>query len=402
MFLFSTIRMSFSNLRANAMRTFLTMLGVIIGISSIIALLTIGEGVTDSVINQLAGLDGNRATVTIEDRTVKKGFTDEELARFASLEGVDGVSPSLQSYRTLTLFPDLTQSKYDGVYTTSKRVKGVDDFYFSTYNRNAGLVAGRGITDDDVRFRTNVCVLGYDLWQSLYGNYLPIGETMKINNTECAIVGVMNKIVGLDTSGNNAVIVPYTTAVQTFSMGLPHSFDVVFRSASESEAVILRVRELCAELLNSPRGEGYSVVNQAELVDMVMTITDLVLGMLAGIAVIALIVGGIGIMNMMLVTVTERTSEIGLRKALGARPSVILLQFLTEAIIISLVGGIIGVVFGVGISCLAALLIGYEFVYNPVTIGLSLLFSLAVGVVFGILPARRAAKMNPIEALRAQ
>ena len=117
--------------------------------------------------------------------------------------------------------------------------------------------------------------------------------------------------------------------------------------------MIARVRDLCAELLNSPRGEGYSIVNRAELMDMVMTITDLVLGMLAGIAVIALIVGGSGIMNMMLVTVSERTNEIGLRKALGARPSVILLQFLTEAVIISLFGGILGVVFGIGISFLA-------------------------------------------------
>lgn len=402
MFLFSTIRMSLSNLRANAMRTFLTMLGVIIGISSIIALLTIGEGVTDSVINQLAGLDGNRATVTIEDRTVKKGFTDEELVRYASLEGVDGVSPSLQSNCMLTLFPSLTKSKFDGVYTTARRVKGVDDFYFSTYNRNTGMYAGRSISDDDVRFRTNVCVLGYELWQKLYGNYLPIGEIIKVNNTECVVIGVMNKLVGIDTSGNNALLVPYTTAVQTFGMGLPYSFDVVFSSGEEAEAVISRVRDLCAELLNSPRGEGYSIVNRAELMDMVMTITDLVLGMLAGIAVIALIVGGIGIMNMMLVTVTERTNEIGLRKALGARPSVILLQFLTEAVIISLFGGILGVIFGIGISFLASLLIGYTFIYNPVTLVLSLLFSLAVGVIFGLLPARRAARMNPIEALRAQ
>ena len=134
---------------------------------------------------------------------------------------------------------------------------------------------------------------------------------------------------------------------------------------------------------------------------MVVTITDLVLGMLAGIAVIALMVGGIGIMNMMLVTVSERTAEIGLRKALGARPSVIMLQFLIEAVIISLFGGIIGVLLGLGASYIASLLIGYSFSFNPMTVMLALLFSLAVGVIFGLLPARRAAKMNPIEALRS-
>ncbi|MBO7293146.1 MAG: ABC transporter permease [Clostridia bacterium] len=400
--LWNTIRMSFSNLRANAARTFLTMLGVVIGISSIIALLTIGQGVTDSVIDQLSGLGGNRASVSITDRTVKKGFTDGELEQFAALPGVDGVAPTLSGTRVLTLSPELTKSKYDGVYTTGRRVMGVNDYYFSTYTKNAGMHLGRSITVDDVRYRTNVCVLGYDLWQRLYGNYSPIGEVIKVNNTDCTVIGVMNKLVGLDVSGNSALIVPYTTAVETFAMGLPTGFDVVIASSADTDEVIRRVGEVCADLLNSVNGTGYAIVNQEELLNMVLTITDLVLGMLAGIAVIALVVGGIGIMNMMLVTVSERTAEIGLRKALGARPSVILLQFLTEAVIISLLGGVLGVAFGIGISYLASVLIGYVFVYNPATVLLAVFFSLFVGVLFGILPARRAAKMNPIEALRSQ
>jgi putative ABC transport system permease protein len=383
------------------MRTFLTMLGVVIGISSIIALLTIGQGVTDSVVDQLAGLGGNRATVTILDTTVKKGFTESELERFAAIEGVNGVAPTLSGYRVITLMPGLTQSKFDGVHTTSRRVMGVTDYYFSSFTKNAGMYLGREISVHDVRDRTNVCVLGYELWQKLYGNYSPIGEVIKINNTECTIIGVMNKLVGIDVSGNNAVLVPYTTAIETFKMGLPTSIDVVIESAGETEEVIGRVSEFCARLLNSTEGQGYIIVNQKELLDMVLTITDLVLGMLAGIAVIALVVGGIGIMNMMLVTVSERTAEIGLRKALGARPGVILLQFLTEAIIISLFGGVIGVGFGVGISYVAAILIGYNFALNLPAILLAAVFSFVVGVVFGLLPARRAARMNPIEALRS-
>lgn len=401
MFLLSTIRMSLSNLRANAMRTFLTMLGVIIGITSILALLTIGQGVTDSVIDQLSGLGGNRATVSINDTTVKPGFTDEELARFAALEGVDGVAPRLSSYRTITLLPELTKSNYDSAYTTSRRVMGVNDFYFSTYTKNTGMVYGRSISTDDVKYRTNVCVLGYELWQRLYGNYCPVGEVVMVNNTACTVIGVMNKLVGIDVSGNDSVIVPYTAAVQTFAMGLPDSFDVVINSGYDADEVIARVELLCTTLLNSGTGNSYSIVNQEEVLDMVLTITDLVLGMLAGIAVIALVVGGVGIMNMMLVTVSERTAEIGLRKALGARPGVILLQFLVEAVIISLFGGIIGVLLGLAASYIASLLIGYVFTFNPMVAMLALLFSLAVGVVFGLLPARRAAKMNPIEALRS-
>ena len=402
MFFLSTIRMSLANLRANAMRTFLTMLGVVIGITSILALLTIGQGVTNSVIEQLAGLGGSRATVEIENNTLKKGFTEEELERFAALEGVDGVAPRLVSYRAVTLLPENTNSNYGDPYTVGMPVIGVNDFYFSTYTKNVGMKGGRSISVDDVRYRANVCVLGYELWRELYGNYLPIGETLMVNNTACTIIGVMNQLVGVDISGNSAVVVPYTTAMYTFSMGLPDSFDVEINADYDVSEVIARVRELCATLLNSPKGEAFSIVNQQAILDMVLTITDLVLGMLAGIAVISLVVGGIGIMNMMLVTVSERTSEIGLRKALGARPSVIMLQFLIEATIISLLGGLIGVLLGLGASYLASVLIGYTFTFNPGIALLALLFSLAVGVVFGLLPARRAAKMNPIEALRSK
>ena len=402
MFFLSTIRMSFSNLRANAMRTFLTMLGVIIGITSIIALLAIGQGVTDSVIDQLAGLGGNRATVSIEDKTIKKGFTESELAQFAALDGVEGVAPILSSGRVVTLLPEQTNSNFDGPVSSGRRVMGVNDFYFSTYTKNAGMLYGRSITADDVRFRTNVCVLGYELWQKLYGNYSPVGETILIQNTPCTIIGVMNQLVGIDVSGNSAVIVPYTTASQALGMGLPDSFDVVISASYKTDDVIESIKNLCARLLGSSSDrEMYEVVNQEEILDMVLTITDLVLGMLAGIAVIALVVGGIGIMNMMLVTVSERTAEIGLRKALGARPGVILLQFLIEAIIISLFGGIIGITLGFGASYIASVLIGYTFKFNPLIAMLALLFSLAVGAIFGLLPARRAAKMNPIEALRA-
>lgn len=399
---FSMIKMSFKNLKNNAMRTFLTMLGVIIGIASIIALLTIGQGVTNSVIDKISGLGGNNLTVSINNKNVKKGFSESELQLFADIDGVSGVSPSLSVSKMLVLMPELTTSKYDGIYTKSARILGVSEYYFSNSNNQKGVAYGRGISPFDVSSATNVCVLGYERWQQLYGNYLPIGETLKIENVEFTIVGIMNKTVGLDTTANNAVLVPYTTAINSLKTGLPTSLDVYFESAEVSDKVIVAVDALCAELLNSPDGSYYSLVNQKEVTDVVLTVTDLVLGMLAGIAVISLIVGGIGIMNMMLVTVSERTSEIGLRKALGARPSVILYQFLTESVILSSIGGILGIGFGMLISYLASVAIGYTFTYSVSTILLAALFSLFVGVVFGILPAKRAAALNPIDALRSQ
>ncbi len=399
--LLTTLRMSFTNLKNNKMRTFLTMLGVVIGITAIISLLTIGEGVANSVINKISGLGGNRLTVSITNTATKSGFTAEEFDRFTSIDGVTGISPSLSAGKAIVLIPNETKSKYDEVYTDAQRVMGVSDDYFTANTQNVGMLLGRSITEDDITHVANVCVIGYNRWQRLYNNYNPVGETIRINNVPCTIIGVLNQVVGLDTAANNAILVPYTTATRTFGMGLPRSFDVIFRSADVGESVKAEVSALCSELLNSRGGSGYSIVDQQELADVVLTVTDLVLGMLAGIAIISLIVGGIGIMNMMLVTVTERTAEIGLRKALGARPSVILVQFLTEAIMLSLAGGVIGVLLGVGISYIASIIIGYTFTYKMSTILLAAGFSLAVGVIFGIIPARRAAKLNPIDALRS-
>ena len=308
----------------------------------------------------------------------------------------------MKASKAIVLIPGETKSKYDETYTEGRRVMGVSDQYFAANAQNVGMLVGREITEDDIASVANVCVLGHGLWSRLYNNYLPIGEIIRIDNIPCRIVGVMNQVVGLDTEANNSVLIPYTTAARTFEMGLPRSFDVIFRSADIGADVKSEVSAICSELLNSRNGSGFSIVDQQELADVVLTVTDLILGMLAGIAVISLVVGGIGIMNMMLVTVSERTAEIGLRKALGARPSVILIQFLTEAIMLSLAGGIVGVLLGLGISYIAATLIGYTFSYKLSTLILAAGFSLAVGVIFGIIPARRAARLNPIDALRAQ
>ena len=395
----SLFRISWSNLWSNKVRTFLTMLGIIIGISSIIALITIGEGVTYAVVDQLSGLGSNPASATITNTKVKPGFTKSELERFASLPHVEGISPSLRSNRVVTLLPSQTTSIYEEAFQQSRRIMGVNDYYFSS-NVKSGMLFGRSITATDAEYATNVCVLGYTTWERLYGNYNPVGETIKIANIDFTIVGVMDSLLGMDTTGNYSVLVPYTVAIETLGMGLPKSVDIIVSDAAYMDDVLESVDRLCASLLNDATGRDYTVVNQQQMMNMVVTVTDLVLGMLGGIAAIALLVGGIGIMNMMLVTVSERTTEIGLRKALGAKPLTILAQFLMESVIISLLGGILGVLLGIGLSALASVLIGYEFAMKTTTILAATGFSFAVGVLFGILPARKAARMNPIDALR--
>ena len=393
------IRMSFQNLKMNKIRTFLTTLGIIIGIASIIALITIGQGVTSSVIEQLSGLGGNRVTVSITDTKAIPGFTDSNLREFTALENVEGISPSLRSYKPVTLVPGETNSLYNYVYTSSASVMGVNNYYFSLF-AGGNLKAGRAINDDDVAFSTHVCVLGETVWKNLYGNYDPIGETIRIQNMNFVIVGILNNLVGLETRGNYSVIVPYTVAMTDLQMGLITTFDAIVSDTESMNITVSQMSDICADIVGST--QGYSVTNQQEVMDIVVTITDLILGMLAGIAAIALLVGGIGIMNMMLVSVSERTTEIGLRKALGAKPSVIMTQFLVEAVIISILGGILGVALGVSIAYVASLLIGYKFTFQMTTVLLAVGFSAAVGLIFGILPARKASKLNPIDALRAQ
>lgn len=393
------LAMSFKNLAMNKMRTFLTTLGIIIGIASIIALITIGQGVTSSIIQQLSGLGGNRVTVSLTDTRVIPGFTEEDMLRFEELDHVAGVSPSLSATKTLTLIPGETHSLYDRVFNSASRVIGIDNYYFDL-SASQMLLSGREIYDYDIQNASHVCVLGYDVWKNLYGNYNPIGETVKIQNMDFTVVGILNKLVGLETTGNYSVLVPYTVAMRELQMGLVKTFDVVISDSDAISLAVSQMSDLCAEIVGSTR--GYSVSNQQEVMDIVVTITDLIMGMLAGIAAISLLVGGIGIMNMMLVSVSERTAEIGLRKALGAKPSVIMFQFIVEAVIISLLGGILGVALGISIAYLASVLIGYKFTFQASTVFLAVGFSAAVGLIFGILPAKKAAKLSPIDALRAQ
>lgn len=393
------IKMSFKNLLMNKMRTFLTTLGIIIGITSIIALITIGQGVTSSVIDQLSGLGGNRITVEITNTTVRKGFTDAEMESFLEIDGIDGVSPTVRKNLVYTLVPGETKSNYNYVYQSATRVMGVNNYYFELV-ANDTLKTGRAINNDDISNATHVCILGYGIWKNLYGNYNPTGETIKILNMDFVIIGIMNELVGLDTAGNYSLIVPYTTAMRDLQIGLVNTFDAVVGDSSDMGIVVSQMEDKCAEILGTTK--GYSVINQQEVMDIVVTITDLILGMLGGIAAIALLVGGIGIMNMMLVSVSERTMEIGLRKALGAKPSTILVQFLVEAVIISMLGGVLGVALGATIAYVASILIGYTFTFQASTVLLAVGFSVTVGLIFGILPARKAAKLNPIDALRAQ
>ncbi|HPD02207.1 MAG: ABC transporter permease [Christensenellales bacterium] len=395
------ILMSFKNLRTNTLRTALSILGVLIGIASIIALMTLGRGVTSSVTDQLTGLGGNRITIEIRQSTagsIKKGFTDEEIEQFADLQYVASVSPTLvkPGARVITNDPRSAQT---GGYSTVASVLGTSQYFFAPANQ-IQVKYGRGITESDVTGKNNACVLGSEIAYKMFGNTNPRGAIIYIDNYEFMVWDVVEKISGPNENYNSFIFIPYTTARDRLLFGEITQLVIEVSDTDKVSSVFGNAEDLLLEIFNN-NPTYFKIKNEKVIMDMVVTITDLIIGMLGGIASIALLVGGIGIMNMMLVTVRERTSEIGLRLALGAKPGLILLQFLIEAVIISLIGGIAGVAVGIFIAYVACNIIGASFILSASTVLLSVGFSIAVGLIFGLLPARKASRLNPIDALKA-
>lgn len=392
------LKMSFKNLRSNTLRTALSILGVLIGIASIIALMTLGQGVSSSVTDQLSGLGGNRITVQLSSTKVKAGFTDEDITRFAALPSVTAVSPVLtQSY--VQVITNDSRSAQTGGYSTYTQVMGTTEYFFRTDSQII-LKYNRGLTSSDVQQKMNYCVLGSTIAEKLFGNINPRGATIFLNNYEFVVVDVLKEIQGTNLAYNSFVFMPYTTARDRLLLGEVKQLEILVSDSGSVDAVYSSAKGLVDEMCNY-NSNYYKITNQKLIMDLVVTISDLIIGMLGGIAGIALVVGGIGIMNMMLVSVRERTSEIGLRLALGARPGSILLQFLVESVIISLIGGILGVGIGILIAYVACNIIGAVFQVSAGVILLSVAFSAGVGILFGFLPARKASKLNPIDALKS-
>ena len=381
--------MSWSNIVHNKMRSFLTVLGVVIGVASIIALVTIVQGATASVTSQITALGADRITVQAMGTPLKQGLSEQDLARLAEIASVSGVSPTI-SGKTSVIF--------NQVVSENLTIQGKNEVYF---RKNADTLAtGRIINAMDVRDGSLVAVLGSQVFKDLFFGTQPVGSKILLNGMTYTVVGVLKEQSGFSLSStNDAVLVPYTSAMKTLGIRNIMSVDLYMSDATQSDAIIVHVKNLLNEAFNY-HDNTYSVFNMQDMISTIGSITGMMSLLLAGIASISLIVGGIGIMNMMLVSVTERTAEIGLRKALGAEPGRIQLQFLIESVFISLFGGTIGMAVGLLIAMIAAALIGIPFQFSISVVLLAFGFSAAVGMVFGLAPARKASRLNPIDALR--
>lgn len=376
------IRMAWLTVISHKMRSFLTILGIVIGTASIIALMTIISGVTDSINEEVATFGADRMTVQIEDAS-KNGVSVAELDRLEAIDGVRTVSP------TTTQQTDV----YVTAQTSTQSVVGKSDAYFD----DSTVATGRGLTPVDVSQQTHVALLGDTLAKESFPTTSPLGETIVIGGIRYTVVGTLAPSSEFSMSTDEAVIIPVTTALQQFHQNTIASFDI-YTEAGQSETVNEAVTQQLTTAFNGR--DTFTVTSFEDALASIDQINALLSMLLVGIASISLLVGGIGIMNMMLVSVTERTSEIGLRKALGATPGKIRQQFLFESVLLSLLGGFVGVVVGGLLAFGLTLVMGVPFTLASSTIGLALGFSILIGVVFGYIPARKASNLQPIEALR--
>lgn len=392
-----SISMSIKNIRTNKMRSFLTTLGIIIGVTAVIALITIVHGVYDSVMGQFSELGANTITVSVTGNAMKTGISDSDIENIEALKYVNGTSPSVTTTATVM---------YEGSKNTVT-VQGRSNAYFR--NTTTNLVLGRELTSLEMDGSVYTCIIDRDCAQTFFLGTNPLGQTLKLNGYTYTVVGLTDDGSDDDNSSFNSfgqssgsagtVIIPYRNALCMTSSGNITSLEVYVSDTQYSDAVTAAVENILSESFSND-SDSYNVTNMDSLIQSMETTENMLMAMLGGIASISLLVGGIGIMNMMLVSVSERTKEIGLRKALGAEPSRIQMQFLLESIFLSLTGGFVGVILGLIISYVASTLMSTTFEIQMSAILLGVGFSAAIGIIFGWVPARRASRLNPIDALR--
>ena len=393
--------MAWASLVANKLRSLLTMLGIIIGVAAVIALVSIGNGVKQDIEDSISSLGSNLLVVlpgaprtpgARPSQGSMKSLKISDYEAIAKLEGVKAASP-------------MTNGSYVVIYqnknwTTS--VAGVNANFQDVNNWT--MTSGRFFSDKNVQNRERVAVVGQTVVKNLFTDEDPVGKEIRVNNIPFRVIGVL-KSKGNGTMGNDqddTVLIPYTTSMERVE-GIDY-LRRVYVVAKDDESIdrlqadienLLRVRHN----IKDTNLDDFNIQNMKSIMETVAQTTGTFTLFLGAVAAISLVVGGIGIMNIMLVSVTERTREIGVRKALGATYSVIVTQFLIEAVVISLMGGFIGIAFGIGASKVIGMVSGMSTIVSVPTIIMSFAFSMAIGLIFGIYPARKAAKLNPIDAL---
>ncbi len=394
-----SIRMAFKAIAGNKMRSFLTVLGVVIGVIAVVVLIAIAQGTTSSVTSSIESLGTNLLTVNIRVfRSSNATVTMPDLQKLAEDPTIGGIAPVISQSAS---------AKAGTVTYDEATVEGTVPGYDTI--RNLPVDNGRFLTQPDLDNRSFVAVVGVDVADELYGTRNVLGETFNMQGYEFTIVGVLQE-KGTTSSGSSdsRIIIPFTLAERIlFSPGIR-----TFYASAASSAQVDAAQAVLEDYLNGifpttvtvgtsgVTNSSYSVYNQSEALSTISDTTQTLTLMLGGIAGISLLVGGIGIMNIMLVSVSERTREIGIRKAIGAARGNILMQFLIEALVVSGLGGLLGLLIALGLMGVLSQALGMTLAMGPGVAELAIGFSLLIGVVFGMYPANKASKLRPIDALR--
>ncbi|MBU2489192.1 MAG: ABC transporter permease [Proteobacteria bacterium] len=389
-------------IRRNALRSFLTVLGIVIGVSAVIIMVTIGKGTTAKVTADIAALGSNMLIVHPGQSRHGGRSAEAKPLEVADVEAIAREVPHLAAVAPVAMKSSPIVFGNDNYNT---QAAGVDNDYFKA--RNWDMALGRTFLPSELRAGTAVCILGNTVVNELFGGMNPLGQRVRLGEISFEVVGtlVAKGQSGMGSDQDDVALVPLRT-MQRRIIGNT-DIPLVFVSVSDgysTEDSVAEIEELLRQRrrITGNKEDDFSVMDMKEITETLTGTTKVLTGLLGAVAAVSLLVGGIGIMNIMLVSVTERTREIGTRLAIGAMERDVLTQFLVEAVVLSSLGGVIGIVLAVVTSAWLAGLFKIPLVLDPGIVALAFLFSAAVGVVFGFFPARRAARMDPVEALRRE
>jgi putative ABC transport system permease protein len=395
----NTFLLALREIRRNLLRSFLTVLGIVIGVAAVISLLTIGSGATAQVTSQIASLGNNMLIIT----SGKRMGPDQGSAPDFLPADVKAIAREIPSVAAVTGTASSAITAVNGNDNWSTTVTGSNNDFFKI--RNWNIAEGRQFEDSELQAGRFVCIIGATIKKELFGNQNPIGESLRLGSFSCNIVGLLASKgqSSMGTDQDDSIVMPLKT-VQRRLTGSKNikMIQLSVKDGISSDTAISDIENLMRERRHLDYNEenNFNVMDMKEIATMLTSTTKVLTALLAAVAAVSLLVGGIGIMNIMLVSVTERTREIGIRLAIGAMEQEVLLQFLVEAAVLSGMGGIVGIMLALVASFIMSGVISVPFIFEGGIVSLAFFFSVAVGIVFGYFPALKAARLDPIDALR--
>jgi putative ABC transport system permease protein len=397
-----TFRLSIRTIARNALRSMLTVLGIVIGVAAVIVMVTLGQGTTASVTASVATLGSNLLMVRPGQAGPGPASPSADVRNF-TIKDVDAIERQVQGIVVAAPIASRQMTAIAGNLNHATSVTGTDNRYLTA--RDWPVAEGRAFSDGELAAGSAVCLLGSTTKSALFGDGDAVGADIRLKQVSCRVIGVLTA-KGASSFGqdqDDTVLMPIRTLQrriagnQDVSM-IYVSVDNGYQTADVQADIEALLRE--RRRITAGDKDNFSVMDMAQIANMLTSISGVLTGLLSAVAGVSLLVGGIGIMNIMLVSVTERTREIGIRLAIGAQAYQVLMQFLVEAVVLSLFGGVIGIALGLGLAALGGRLLSVPFIFSPTIVAIAFLFSALVGVAFGYFPARRAARLDPIEALR--